>query len=47
MFGVFLGEFPADICAKCNESFTDSETTRRVEEEAEKKGIWGIGKRLK
>jgi|SRR3989338_2623089 len=47
MFGVYLGEFPAEICSKCNESFTDSETTRRIEEAARSKGIWGIGKKTK
>ena len=47
MFGVYLGEFPADICNKCNESFTDSETTIKIEEAARKNGIWGIGKKTK
>jgi len=43
MFGVYLGEFPAEICSKCNESFTDSNTTKKIEEIAKKKGIWGLG----
>ncbi len=43
MFGVYLGEFPADICSKCGESFTNEETTRKIEEAAKKKGIWGLG----
>ena len=47
MFGIYLGEFPAQICNKCNESFTDSETTRKIEEAAKKAGIWGLGKRTK
>ena len=42
MFGVYLGEFPAEICNKCNESFTDSKTTKKIEEIAKKKGIWGL-----
>ncbi|MBI2147958.1 hypothetical protein HYU19_05840 [Candidatus Woesearchaeota archaeon] len=41
--GVFLGEFPADACHSCGESFTDSETTLKIEEAAKKKGIWGLG----
>lgn len=45
MFRVYLGEFPAEICSKCHESFTDSETTRKIEEAAKKKGIWGLGKK--
>ena len=47
MFGIYLGEFPADICNKCKESFTDSETTRKIEEAAKKNGLWGIGKKTK
>lgn len=47
MFGVYLGEFPAEICNKCNESFTDEKTTRAIEEVAKKKGIWGLGKKTK
>ncbi len=47
MFGVYLGEFPAEICSNCNESFTDEKTTKAIEEEAKKKGIWGLGKKTK
>ncbi len=47
MFGVYLGEFPAEICTKCGESFTDSETTKKIEEAAKKKGVWGLGKETK
>src|SRR3989344_8465786 len=42
MFGVYLGEFPAEICNNCKESFTDSATTKEIEEIAKKKGIWGL-----
>ena|SRR3989338_1779105 len=47
MFGVLLGEFPADVCSLCKESFTDGETTRKIEEAAKKKGIWGLGIKTK
>ena len=47
VFGVYLGEFPAEICNKCGESFTDEATTKSIEEEAKKKGIWGMGKKTK
>ena len=47
MFGVYLGEFHAEICNKCNESFTDEKTTRAIEEAAKKKEIWGLGKKTK
>lgn len=44
MFGVYLGEFPAQICTKCGESFTDEKTTQKIEQAAKAKGIWGLGK---
>lgn len=47
MFGVYLGEFPAQICNKCGESFTDEETTRKIEEVAKQKGIWNLGAKTK
>src|SRR3989338_5394431 len=47
MFGLYLGEFPAEICSKCSESFTDEKTTRAIEEAAKKKGVWGLGKKTK
>ena len=43
MYGIHLGTFPATICNKCGESFTDSETTKNIERIAKKKGIWGLG----
>jgi len=45
MLGEYLGEFPAEICTQCGESFTDEETTRKIELEAKKRGIWGLEKK--
>ena len=42
MFGIYLGRFQADVCNKCGESFTDSNTTKKIEETAKKKGIWNL-----
>ena len=47
MFGTYLGEFPAEICSCCGESFTDSETTRKIEDAAKRQGIWGLGANTK
>lgn len=47
MFGVYLGEFPAEVCSACGESFTDQETTKKIEEAAKKNGIWNLGKKTK
>jgi len=47
LFGIYLGEFPAEVCTKCAESFTDSETTAQIEQKAKEKGIWGLSKKTK
>jgi len=47
MYGVYLGEFPAEICSKCNESFTNKKTTKKIEEIAKKKGLFGLGRKTK
>lgn len=47
MFGEFLGEFPAEVCIKCGESFTDTATTAKIEERAKEKNLWGLGANTK
>jgi len=47
MFGVPLGIFPAEVCTRCGESLTDEATTKKIEEAAKKKGIWGLLKKTK
>ncbi len=42
MYGVYLGEFPAEVCSYCKESFTYSETTKKIEKIAKQKGLWGL-----
>ncbi len=47
MFGVDLGEFPAWVCNSCGESFTDENATLAIIDSAKRKGIWGLGKKVK
>ncbi|MBS3110407.1 AbrB/MazE/SpoVT family DNA-binding domain-containing protein [Candidatus Woesearchaeota archaeon] len=47
MFGIYLGEFTAQVCSKCGESFTDEKTTKAIESAAKEKGIWGLGQKTK
>lgn len=39
---ISLGEFPAYVCNKCGESFTNKDTTKKIEKIAKEKGVWGI-----
>ena len=43
LFGEYLGEFEAEVCTNCGESFTSSDVTIKIEETAKKKGVWGLG----
>jgi len=47
MFGVSLGKFPAWVCNRCGESFTDEDTTQSIINRAKQRGIWGLGKKVK
>lgn len=47
MFGIDLGEFPAQKCSNCGETFTSEETTILIEDRAKEKGIWGLEKKTK
>jgi len=35
MFGVDLGEYPAEICDSCGESFVDQQAMKKIEEEGQ------------
>ncbi len=43
IFGEYLGEYPAELCNKCGESFVDSKTMQKIEDKAKEKGVWGLG----
>src|SRR3989442_9659204 len=46
MFGVDLGEYPAEICDSCGESFVDSEALKKIETRAKAMGLWGLAKKV-
>lgn len=47
MFGVPLGRFKAEVCDKCNESFVDESTMKKIEAKAKEEGIWGLAEKIK
>jgi YgiT-type zinc finger domain-containing protein len=47
MFGVSLGEFPAESCPNCGETFLDDAAMAVLEKRAKAAGIWGLGKKMK
>lgn len=47
MFGISLGEFDAEVCPACGETFLDDAAMEELESRAKAAGIWGLGKKLK
>ena len=46
MFGIDLGEYPAEICDSCGESFVDEAAMRKIEARAKELGLWGLAKKV-
>ena len=46
MFGIDLGEYPAEICDSCGESFVDQDAMKEIEARAKKMGLWGLAKKV-
>ncbi len=46
MFGVDLGEYPAETCDSCGESFVDEGAMRKIEARAKEMGLWGLAKKV-
>lgn len=42
LYGELLGRFKADVCSKCGEEFFDEETSKKIDEYAKKKGLYGL-----
>lgn len=47
MFGVDLGEFEAETCPACEESFLSEAAMLELEQRARKAGVWGLGEKVK
>ena len=46
MFGIDLGEYPAEICDSCRESFIDQDAMKKIEARAKEMGLWGLAKKV-
>lgn len=47
MFGVSLGDFPAEKCGACGEAYLDEAAMEELERRAKAAGIWGLGKKAR
>lgn len=46
MFGIDLGEYPAQICDACGEAFVDQDAMKKIEARAKEMGLWGLAKKV-
>ena len=42
-YGISLGKFEAEVCKRCGEVFYHAGSAKKIEIEAKRKGVWGIG----
>ena len=47
MYGINLGNFPADVCTKCGEELFDEKTSEEIDKVAKEKGLWGLARKVK
>ncbi len=46
-YGIPIGEFDAQVCPACNETFFSEQISDRIDEVAKNKGLWGLEARTK
>ena len=42
LYGVSLGNFPAQVCSKCGEECFDESTSERIDVVTKERGLWGL-----
>ena len=47
LYGIKIGNFPAKICKKCNETYFSEETSKKITEMTKQKGLWGLQAKTK
>ena len=47
VYGIELGNFPAQVCTACGEQWFNEETSKTIQELEKKKGLFGLSKRTK
>lgn len=45
--GIKIGNFPAKVCEKCNETYFSEETSKKITKITKQKGLWGLQARTK
>ena len=46
-YGELTGNFPAEVCSQCNETFFNEVTSQKITAATKAKGLWGLGAQTK
>ena len=46
-YGIHLGNFKADVCEKCGETYFDEETAGKIQAKSKELGLFGLAKKAK
>ncbi len=46
-YGIYLGNFKADVCGKCGETYFDEETAEKIQAKSKELGLFGLAKKAK
>ena len=46
-FGISLGNFKAEVCRKCGETYFDEETAEKIQTKSKQMGLFGLTKKVK
>jgi len=47
LYGVKIGNFPAKVCEKCNDTYFSEEISRKMTQLTKQKGLWGLQAKTK
>lgn len=47
IYGIKIGEFPAEVCQKCGEICFEEETSKKITKAVKAKGLWGLESKTK
>lgn len=47
LYGIVIGEYQAEVCDKCGETYFDSNALEKIEKKTKELGLFGLRKRVK
>lgn len=47
LHGIKIGNFPANVCERCNETYFSEHTSKEITKISKQKGLWGLQAKTK